>query len=61
MVTVHVRVYRYGGIYLGLSNTAASFRRPGAIAALWFLAGLGSGWIYNSTIFTAANNFAADR
>jgi MFS family permease len=51
----------YGGIWLLLRSgvTAADHGRQVAylVSALWLAAGLGSGWVYNATIFTNSANF----
>ena len=31
-----------------------------AVVALWFSVGIGSGWIYNATLFTNSPNFARE-
>eukprot|EP01048_Picozoa_sp_COSAG05_P017769 COSAG05_NODE_2481_length_3006_cov_849.928793_4_plen_174_part_00 len=47
----------YGGMYLALSRTVDSLRHFQIVAAMWLCAGLGSGFVYNATIFTNAQNF----
>eukprot|EP01047_Picozoa_sp_COSAG01_P084457 COSAG01_NODE_18134_length_1098_cov_2.443443_1_plen_150_part_01 len=47
----------YGGIYLGLSHAVSALRHWQAVAALWLCSGLGSGFVYNATIFTTSQNF----
>jgi hypothetical protein len=50
----------YGGIWLLLrsgATTSAGRHVAHLVSALWLCAGLGSGWVYNATIFTNSANF----
>lgn len=50
----------YGGIWLVLRSgitTSAGQHVAYLVSALWLSAGLGSGWVYNATIFTNSANF----
>ena len=47
----------YGGMWLGLSHTIDALRHYQIVAALWLCAGLGSGFVYNATVFTNSQNF----
>ena len=47
----------YGGMYLALADKIPSLRHYQFVAALWLCCGLGSGFVYNATIFTNSQNF----
>ena len=53
----------YGGIWLLLSSgvtTSVGRHVAYLVSALWLCAGLGSGWVYNATIFTNSANFGLE-
>jgi hypothetical protein len=40
----------YGGMYLALSHSVDALRPPAVVAFFYLLAGLGSGWVMNSSV-----------
>merc|ERR1719424_194360 len=52
-------LFGYGGMYLSLSSTLKCVRGPVLAAVFWLLGGMGSGFVYNATVFTNSQNFSA--
>lgn len=51
----------YGGMFMAVSAKMPGLRAPSVVAAIWLVVGIGSGWIYNATIFTNLPNFSPKR
>ena len=49
----------YGAMYLALSHSVDALRGPTTVAFFYLLAGLGSGWVMNSAMFTNTQNWTA--
>ena len=49
----------YGAMYLALSHSVDALREPTVVAFFYLLAGLGSGWVMNSAMFTNTQNWSA--
>ena len=47
----------YGAVYLALSHRVDALREPLIVAFFYLLAGLGSGWVMNSAMFTNTQNW----
>ena len=51
----------YGAVYLALSHRVDALREPLIVAFFYLLAGLGSGWVMNSAMFTNTQNWGPAR
>ena len=51
----------YGAMYLALSHRVTFLRDPTVVAFFYLLAGLGSGWVMNSAMFTNTQNWEPAR
>eukprot|EP01051_Picozoa_sp_SAG22_P025733 SAG22_NODE_7767_length_710_cov_0.882160_1_plen_193_part_10 len=49
----------YGGMHLAFARAVLPLRQPEVVALLWLMAGVGSGWVYNATVFTNTQNWGA--